>query len=65
MNKYAQFSQAKVKRSCLGHKTPKTRYPSEAHADLVKNYPRGGHRRPVRSYKCPVCGSWHITSRSA
>jgi hypothetical protein len=44
----------------------KTRYPSRAKAErALENIRRRGYRitiKPTRSYLCPLCHGWHLTS---
>lgn len=44
----------------------KTRYPSSGHADwalqLIRKRGARIEKKPTRSYLCPRCKGWHLTS---
>ncbi len=58
-------------------KTGKTVYTSFSDAEknirIIRSYKRSGSRltirrnqkniKPLKSYKCPECGGWHLTSQ--
>lgn len=52
---------------CVACRRPKMLFETQAKADNFIRYNaaeilQAGHRAPVRSYYCSLCGGWHVTS---
>lgn len=43
----------------------KRTYMDEVTADIQANVAALKAKRPMRAYKCPNCGFWHLTTRAA
>jgi hypothetical protein len=42
----------------------KRKFRDELAAKIRVGLFRSRRKHPVRAYRCPLCGSWHITSQS-
>lgn len=41
----------------------KVRYKSVAEAEAVARYRMNNGAPKLRTYRCPICGGWHLTSK--